>query len=196
MANILGGKNEGSLYVPMSEDEQEALTRLIEADELEVVVSGWGILTKPKVILGDKRLAIQITLNFNAPDVPMRVWYFDLELRTRSGLVLHAERHPTLYGGQPITVHSGLSLDMVWDIAIDRIPPAVVKLIKPGSVGLTSRFTDKDTGEFDPTGGNMKLTPEQRAALEAVQEGSKLVREMDKKKVAKVSKKAPKGVSR
>lgn len=196
MANILGGKNEGSLYVPMSEDEQEVLSRLIEADDLEVVVVGWGILTKPKVTLGDKRLAIQITLHFNAPDVPMQVWFFDMELRTRSGLILHSERHPTLYGGQPITVFAGVSLDMVWDIAIDRIPPAVVKLIKPGSVGLTSRFTDKDTGEYDPTGGNMKLTAEQHAALKQVQEGNKMVREMDKQKIAKVVSHAPDGVSR
>lgn len=194
--NILGGKNEGSLYVPMSEDEQEALTRLIEADDLEVVVVGWGILTKPKVTLGDKRLAIRFTLNFNAPDVPMKVWYFDMELRTRSGLILHAERHPTLYGNEPLVVHSGISMDMVWDIAIDRIPPAVVKMIKPGSVGLTSRFTDRDTGEYDPTGGNMKLSPEQKAALRAVQAGAAKVRTDDKAKVAKVSKKAPKGVSR
>lgn len=194
--NILGGKNEGSLYVPMSEDEQEALSRLIEADDLEVVVVGWGILTKPKVTLGDKRLSIRFTLNFNAPDVPMKVWYFDMELRTRSGLILHAERHPTLYGNEPLVVHSGISMDMVWDIAIDRIPPAVVKMIKPGSVGLTSRFTDKDTGEYDPTGGNMKLSPEQKAALQAVQAGASKVRTDDKRKIAKVSRKAPKGVSR
>ena len=196
MGNILGGKNAGSLYVPMSEDEQEVLTRLIEADDLEVVIVGWGILTKPKVTLGDKRLAIQITLNFNAPDQPMKVWFFDMELRTRSGLILHAERHPTVYGGEPIVVYSGISLDMVWDIAIDRIPPAVVKMIKPSSVGLTSRFTDKDTGEYDPKGGNMKLTPEQKAALQQVQEGNKMVREMDRQKVAKVSKKGKDGVSR
>lgn len=196
MTNILGGKNAGSLYVPMSEDEQEALTRLIEADDLEVVVVGWGILTKPKVTLGDKRLAVRFTLNFNAPDVPMKVWFFDMELRTRSGLILHAERHPTLYGNEPLTVHSGISMDLVWDIAIDRIPPAVVKMIKPGSVGLTSRFTDRDTGEYDPKGGNMNLSPEQKAALMAVQTGAAKVRADDQKKVAKVSKKAPKGVSR
>jgi len=196
MANLLGGKNEGSLYVPMSEDEQEALSRLIEADDLEVVVVGWGILTKPKITLGDKRMAIRFTLNFNAPDVPMRVWYFDLELRTRSGLTLHVERHPTLYGNEPITVYSGISMEMIWDMAIDRIPPAVVKMIKPGSVGLTSRFTDRDTGEYDPKGGNMKLTPEQKAALDHVQAGAARVRAEDQKKTAKVSKKAPKGVSR
>ena len=194
--NILGGKNEGSLYVPMSEDEQEALSRLIEADDLEVIVVGWGILTKPKVTLGDKRLAVRFTLNFNAPDVPMKVWFFDMELRTRSGLILHAERHPTLYGNEPLVVHSGISMDLIWDIAIDRIPPAVVKMLKPGSVGLTSRFTDRDTGEYDPKGGNMKLTPEQKAALMAVQTGAASVRADDKKKVAKVSRKAPKGVSR
>lgn len=196
MTNILGGKNEGSLYVPMSEDEQEVLTRLIEADDLEVVVVGWGILTKPKVTLGDKRLAVRFTLNFNAPDVPMKVWFFDMELRTRSGLILHAERHPTLYGNEPLVVHSGISMDLIWDIAIDRIPPAVVKMLKPGSVGLTSRFTDRDTGEYDPKGGNMKLTPEQKAALDHVQAGAARVRAEDQKKTAKVSKKAPKGVSR
>jgi hypothetical protein len=196
MANIFGGKNENSLYVPMSEVEQEALSRLIEADDLEVVIVGWGILTAPKVTLGDKRLAIQITLNFNAPEVPVSVWYFDLELRTRSGLILHAERHPTMYAGEPLKVHAGTFVDMIWDIAIDRIPPAVVKMLVPGSVGLTSRFTDKDTGEYDPTGGNMKLTVAQREILSQVQKGNKMVRDMDVQKVAKVSGKGNQGVTR
>jgi hypothetical protein len=194
--NILGGKNANSLYVPMSEDEQEILSRLIAADDLEVVVVGWSVLTSPKVRLGDKILSIQMTLIFNAPPLPVKVWFFDLELRTRSGLILHAERQPTIYGNQPISVCAGTTLDMIWDISIDRIPPAVVKMIKPGSVGLTSRFTDKDTGEYDPKGGNMKLSDDQTKALERVQAGASRVRADDKKSVSKVSKKAPSGVTR
>ena len=196
MTNILGGKNANSLYVPMSEDEQEVLQRLIEADDLEVVVVGWAKLPAPKIILGDKRIAIEFTLRFSAPPRPVKVWYFDMELRTRSGLILHAERQPTLYDNKPIDVYAGLDLTMVWDIAIDRIPPAVVKLIKPGSVGLTSRFTDKDTGEYDPKGGNMNLTDEQRKALETVQTGAAKVRAEAKREVSKVSKKAPDGFTR
>ena len=196
MTNILGGKNANSLYVPMSEDEQEVLQRLIEADDLEVVVVGWAKLPSPKIILGDKRISIEFTLRFSAPPRPVKVWYFDMELRTRSGLILHAERQPTLYANKPIDVYAGLDLTMVWDIAIDRIPPAVVKLIKPNSLGLTSRFTDKDTGEYDPKGGNMKLSEEQRKALEIVQTGAAKVRAEAKREVSKVSKKAPEGFTR
>lgn len=41
--NALGGKNKNSLYVPMSETEQEFVNRLIESGDLQVKVHGWGL---------------------------------------------------------------------------------------------------------------------------------------------------------
>lgn len=189
--NAFGGI-AGSLYVPMSEDEQEVLDRLIQADDLEVHVIGWGVLHTPKVKLGDKRLGIHFKLSFNAPALPIPVHYFDLELRTRSGLVLHAERQPTLYGApgelpRPLQIQAGMELEMIWDIAIDRISPAIVKMIKPGATGLTSRFTDRDTGDLDRTGGNMNLSGDQKAKLRQLNEARVKITQYDKQKIAKAT---------
>jgi hypothetical protein len=186
--NAFGGKNAGSNYVPMSEDEQEVLSRLIEMEDLEVHVINWGILNQPKFTLGDKRLAVKFTLNFNAPALPMPVHYFDLELRTRSGLVLYSERQPTLYGGLPISVQAGTELQMVWDIAIDRIPPSIVKMFKPDAHGLTSRWTDKDTGDINYLTGNMNLDAVQRKLLEKLQKGKAVVKKMNAAELAKATK--------
>ena len=191
--NAFGGKNAGSNYVPMSEDEQEVLSRLIEMDDLEVHVVDWGILHQPKFRLGDKRLGIQFTLNFNAPAIPMRVHFFDLELRTRSGLILYSERQPTLYGNEPITVQAGTELQMIWDIAIDRIPPSVVKMFKPGAIGLTSRWTDKDTGDIDYETGNMNLGSDKKRLLERLHKGKKLVKNMSKAEIDKATKMSGRG---
>ena len=186
--NSFGGKNAGSNYVPMSEDEQEVLSRLIEMEDLEVHVVNWGVLHQPKFTLGDKRLAVKFTLNFNAPALPMMVHYFDLELRTRSGLVLYSERQPTLYGNKPISVQAGTELQMVWDIAIDRIPPSIVKMFKPGALGLTSRWTDKDTGDINYLTGNMSLDANQRKLLVKLHKGKAVVKKMSAAELTKATK--------
>ena len=115
---------------------------------------------------------------------PVEVYFFDLELLTGSGLILYTERQPTLYGGQPIQMQAGTELEMVWDIAIDRIPPSVVKAVKPGSIGLTSRWTDRDTGDFDATGGNMNLSPEQKTLLEKIKAGEARLKKEDAEQLA------------
>lgn len=169
--NLFGGKNPHGLYVPMSEDEQEVITRLVEAEDLVLIIHGWGTLNRPRFLVGDHRIGVQFRLTFNRPEAPMDVFFFDLELKTRSGISLVKERLPVIYGGKPIQVCAGMFLDLQWDIALHSMDPRLVKLLKPGALGLTSRRQDPVTGDMTAQ-GNMRLDGEKKAALahlEAVQ---------------------------
>ena len=53
--NQFGGGNPNSLYVPMSEDEQEVLQRLVETSDLRVVIDGWGHIDAPAVVASNAR---------------------------------------------------------------------------------------------------------------------------------------------
>ena len=187
--NIFGGKNENSLYIPMSEVEQEALDRLIQKQDLVVNIRNWGFISEPTVTFGDKRISIHIDITFNAPAIPMDVFYFDMELKTRGGLILFTERHRTFYNHKPIKVGAGTNLNMIWDIAIARIDPKLVKMLVPHARGLTSRLTDKDTGEMTLT-GNMKLSANARRVAQSLKEGEDKVRAIDLKDVVAATKKA------
>lgn len=174
--NIFGGGNPNSLYVPMSELEQEAVSRLVESKDLRVMVVGWGYVDKPRVTFGDARLQIQFRLSFDKPEAPMSVPYFDLELRVGStGALLFKDRKSTAYGGNAIQVAAGVFLDLVWDIQVRSIDPALVKSLVPGATGLTSRLVDKDTGEMTEV-GNMKLTSKERRVLRTLRAGEDRVR--------------------
>jgi hypothetical protein len=187
--NLFGGGNPHGQYVPISETEMEVLDRLLAADDLEVLIHGWGILHQPRITFGDLRLQIAFRMDFNKPAAPMPVYYFDLELRTRAGLTLLRERQPTLYDGKPVQVCAGMYLDMIWDIALHHIDPKVVKQLKPGALGLTSRRLDRETHE--PTfAGNMKLTPKQKAALRKMGEYEQKLKADDKRKLVKATAKA------
>jgi hypothetical protein len=178
--NAFGGKNPNSIYVPMSETEQEVVSRLIENGDLQVVIHGWGVVDKPKLTLGDAQVMIPMTIRFDRPDQPVGVTYFDLELRTLSGYKLFREQHPTIYNGQPLMVMAGTEISMVWHIGINHMDPRLVKAILPGAVGLTSRVLDKDTGRATVT-GNMKLDAAKERTLAAVRRGEAKVR-ADKEK--------------
>lgn len=67
--NPFGGKNSHSLYVPMSETEQEFVSRLVETGDLIVKVHGWGVVPNPSVTLGDLQVIIPLTLKFDRPEV-------------------------------------------------------------------------------------------------------------------------------
>ncbi len=159
-----GKKRKFSLYTPMSETEQDALSRLVENQDLVVHILGWGRVDAPRVLLGDLRLGIHFRMTFDRPAVPTPVHFLDLELKTRSGILLYKERQTAMYGGKPLSVAAGVYLDMAWDIAITAIDPKVVKLILPHARGLTSRFQDKDTGDIT-TFGNQKMNADERAKL-------------------------------
>jgi hypothetical protein len=154
MANQFGGKGKHGLYTPMSELEQEAVHRLVENQDLVVNVVGWGVVNQPRIIVGDLRVGIHFRLDFNAPVTPIPIYHFDLELRTRSGLLLFKDKKSCCYGGRPLMCGAGIHVDMAWDIAIMHMDPKVVKAILPGAIGLTSRFIDRDTGEATMFGNN------------------------------------------
>lgn len=187
--NLFGGKNAHGLYVPMSEDEQEVIHRLVEAEDLVLVIHGWGTLDKPRFLVGDHRIGVQFKLSFNRPAAPTDVWFFDLELKTRTGICLVKERLPVAYGGKPVQVCAGMYLEMQWDIALHSMDPRLVKILKPGTIGLTSRRQDKDTGEMTSQ-GNMKLDGNQKAALAILEASQAANRAEDAKAAIKVTQKA------
>lgn len=186
--NMFGGGNANSVYIPMSEVEQEAIVRLIEEQSLTVDIVGWGFITNPHITLGDKRVSVHIDMTFSAPDIPMEVHYFDFVLK-RGNYVLFQERHRTYYNHKPITVGTGTSLNMIWDIAIARIDPKLVKLLVPNARGLTSRLTDKDTGELT-TFGNMRLDSIQKRVAVKLKEGENKVKRVNASDVSNATKKA------
>lgn len=187
--NAFGGKNPHGLYVPITETEREVLSRLVEADDLEVVIHGWGVLQQPRITFGDLRIRIAFQVNFNAPTVPQPVYFFDLELRTRAGLSLFRERQPTVYNGQPLQAAAGVYVDMVWDIALSHIDPKVVKQIKPGAIGLTSRRLDKDTGE-KTLRGNLRPDSGQQRLLHHLRVSEEAIKKRDLEKLVKAHAKA------
>ena len=184
--NIFGGKNRRGLYVPMSEDEQEVIHRLVDSEDIRLIIHGWGTLEHPKFLVGDHRVGVQFRLTFHKPAAPTPVYFFDLELRTRTGITLCKERLPTIYNGQPVSVCAGMFLDMQWDIAMHSIDPRLVKLLKPGAIGLTSRRQDKDTGEMTAK-GNMQLDAKQRKALRELEEAQAATRAGDVQEIVKAT---------
>lgn len=185
--NPFGGGNKNSLYVPMSDIEQEVISRLIETGDLRVHIVGWGVVNNPRVTFGDLRVSISFRMDFDRPPPPgVAVPFFDLELRTGSGLLLFKDRKSTEYAGQPITVAAGVFLDMVWDIAIQNLDPKLVKMLKPGATGLTSRLQDRDTKDITFQ-GNMRLDPRRQRLLRVLRQGEALVRAEDKARATKAA---------
>ena len=168
--NRFGGI-KGSNYTPMSETEQEVLERLIATRDLDVFIKGWGHIKGVEgTVAGDLRLAIPLVMNFDRPATPMPVHYFDLELRTGSGILLFKERQSTMYNGVPLLISAGTHLSMIWDIAIRHMDPKLVKAYKPGATGLTSRWQDRDTGQMTLF-GNSRMKAEDRKALVRLRKG-------------------------
>lgn len=180
--NLFGGGNPQGMYVPMSEDEQEVLMRLVESQTLEIFIHDWNLLVIPsRVGYGDKRIQVQFA--FSMPGIPGmtvgRVSSLDVELRTSTGISLFRKPYPIVgYDGKPPLLGPEIVVELIWDIAIDHMDPELVKTIKPGALGLTTRRLDKDTGDRTMT-GNMQLSGEQKRILRVVEAGEKAVREMD-----------------
>ncbi len=190
--NPFGGGNRRSLYVPMSDLEQEALARLVESGDLQVHVLGWGIVHNPKITYGDLRVSIMFRLNFDKPEVPVPVHGFDLELRTGTGLLLFKKWMKTEYDNKPIPCGGGIYYDLDWIIAIQNMDPRLVKAIVPGAAGLTSRVFDRDTKDATLT-GNMDVTSAQQKQLVTLRTGEANVRADDQAQVTKIAKKVPRG---
>ena len=197
--NPFGGKNPHGLYVPMSEDEQEVILRLVEAKDLLLSVHAGiqkrpgeqslfylGDMEAPNIIVGDHRVGIQIHLGFTGPALPVPLLFLDLELKTQAGLILFKKREPIV---PPPQVMAGVEMQFQWDIALHHLDPKLVKALKPGAVGLTSRRQDRDSHEFTSE-GNMKLGLPQRRMLRIMEDGEEQFRQSDLKKVVKATEEA------
>lgn len=182
--NPFGGKNARSLYVPMSEIEQEFVDRLRVSGDLRVTLVGWGRIDNPVITQGDHQVVIPIDITFNAPAAPIPVHSFELELSTHSGMVLFRETQSAEYGLQPLMVGAGTHLQMLWHIGIRMIDPKIIKAYMPGVHGLTSRNVDKDTGDLTVL-GNMRLDSATRHLLETVRRGEKVARRDNASAVAR-----------
>ena len=188
MSNLLGGKNPNSLYVPMSEIEQEFIDRLLAAGDIQVIIHGWGEINNPRISFGDLQVVIPIDITFTAPDVPIPVHFFDLELRTFSGITLFRECQSAMYGGKPLMIGSGTPLKMVWHIGIRAIDPGLIKSMMPGVHGLTSRAFDKDSGDLTTT-GNTHYDAATRKIMAMVKAAEAGVQKDRDRTIAKLSKK-------
>ena len=184
--NPFGGKNPHGLYVPMSEDEQEVIQRLVETKDLVLVIHGWAILENPNLLAGDLRVGIQFQIEFNRPSAPVPLHFLDLELKRANGQSIFRQKMPI---NPPVQVMAGVILTFQWDIAIDHMDPAFVKSIKPGAIGLTSRRIDKDTGERSET-GTMHLDTEKKRLLRLVDNEAEKVRDEEAEKLAEAEDKA------
>lgn len=176
--NPFGGGNPHGLYTPMSEDEQEVLERLVANNDLYVELVNWGRVDQIKVTFGDLKVKLEFRVFFQAPSIAVPVHYFDMELRTRSGILLFKERKAASVHGQPAMVGDGIGIDFTWWIAIREMSSTLVKAIKPGAHGLTSRE------------GNRHLDSGKQAMLNAIRRAEDAAREEDKRQAEKATKRA------
>lgn len=174
--NAFGGGNESSLYVPMSETEQEVIARLIESQNLRVIIHGWGVIEDPKISAGDKRISIPISVGFHPSGGPILVHSFELELATKTGITLFREKQSALYDGKPVLIEPGTEIQMIWDIGIRNMDPKVVKAILPSALGLTSRMIDKETGRSTTRGNYKGLDAGRQRLLETIRRGEEAIR--------------------
>ena len=186
--NLFGGGNKNSLYIPLTEIEQEFISRLVESRDLQIVIHGWQTITEIKPIFGDKNLHLHFNFEFFNQE-PKDVYFFDMELKTQSGVSLYKEKMPCEYDGKPLRVCAPMILAMVWDISINMIDPKLIKTLMPNVIGLTSRRIDKDSG-FATIEGNMKLDAKQKFhAYDLMKREAKLNQQRKKKVQAKIVKK-------
>ena len=105
----------------MSDIEQEVIARLSEAGELLVVIHGFLTIQNPPVTYGDKNLHIHLKADFKVLDKPTEVSFFDMELKTQTGICLFRQTMPTTYDNKPIMVGPEVVLEMIWDIAVHKV---------------------------------------------------------------------------
>lgn len=128
--------NRYSSYVPLNETEQDVLQRMIEGQDIYVEIVDWGYHSSPKIIAGDKRIQIQFPMEFVKPvGVTIPVYYFRLRLKDRSGRKLVETVEPTVFNNQPLYVTAGTIINLVWDLALDKVSPELQKMILPGIQG-------------------------------------------------------------
>ncbi len=180
--NDFGGKSD-FLYIPLTEIEQEFIARLVESGEIMVVIHGFGS-TQPVVTFGDKVLHAYIKFLFDkappAPGVP--VPYFDMELKTQSGICLYRQKMPTSYNNKPMIISNEVELEMVWDIALKYIDPKLIKALMPQVRGFTTRLEDRDNHDITVV-GNMRLNKDLTKTAHDLYAGEQKIKVYDEKKL-------------
>jgi len=172
--NRFGGKNPFGLYVPMTDTEQEILLRLVESQSLRVVIPMLKETVVPtKVGYGDKRVAITFPVAFKG--VAQSIKTLEVELWAQGVLLLKKSYLVADEVGNARMVGEGVAWELQWDIAIDHMDPKLVKALKPGAFGLTSKRLDKDTGDRTFL-GNMTLDNSDQKALRFLEKGEEKVR--------------------
>lgn len=186
--NEFGGGNSISSYIPITEIEQEFISRLVESGEIIVVLHGWGV-TQPRISFGDKNLHAHIKFIFDkAPPPPgIQVPFFDMELKTQSGISLYRQKMPTSYDNNPILISNEVDLEMVWDISLRFIDPKLIKLLMPSVTGFTTRLEDKDNHDITVV-GNMDLNKELTKKAHELRNHENRLKKMDENKLQKVLK--------
>lgn len=177
--NLFGGKAKNALYFPMSEDEQETISRIIEAKETIPQVTLVGPFGEVNPVVddfrmkhGDSRVQVDLFLKFETPVIWVPVHLAKLSLFYKERL-LFSEEQSLIYGGQAESVGQGKTLALRWDIQIKKINPELVKLVKPGSIGLTSRV------------GNTHYNEETNRVLNDLRNSQEKVKQLTKKEILK-----------
>lgn len=124
------------VYTPLAPNEIDAIHRMVDGQELYVEVIGWGYHSNPHVVAGDKRIQVRFPMEFSKPDIAMPVHYLDLALKLRNGTVLVQDRLPVADpSGGTLYVQSGMLMDLIWDVSVDRVDPNFVRYVRPGVRG-------------------------------------------------------------
>ena len=183
--NEFGGGNSVSSYIPITEIEQEFISRLVEMGELIVEIHGWSVIF-PKVSFGDKVLHAHLKVFFDkAPPPPgIPVPFFDMELKTQSGHSLYRQKMPTSYDNTPIMVSNEVELEMVWDISLKYIDPKLIKLLMPSVIGFTTRLEDRDTHDITVT-GNMRLNKDLTKKAHEMYSNEQKLKQYDEERLLK-----------
>lgn len=125
-----------SHYVPMLEEEQDVLHRMLEQSDLYVEVVGWGYHPNPAITVGDKRIQIRFPMEFVKPvGIEVPVTQFRLRLKMRDGRTVAETVESTMYNSQPLYITAGMQVDLVWDIAVDKLSEEMKRLVLPGIRG-------------------------------------------------------------
>lgn len=158
--NPFGGGNPNGLYVPLTDDERDAIGRAAERGVV-VKVRGLGVFPSTSVVVGDARVSVGFTVKVDAPTTLAE---FSHSVETDDGIVLATETIPCLQQGKPMILLPGEEVEMELHLSLTHLDPKLLRALRPKATGLTSRRLDRDTGDFS-FAGNMLLTDEQRRLL-------------------------------
>jgi hypothetical protein len=129
---------------------------------------------------GDARVQVKIDLLLSYPIVHIPVYSMELTLKFKDR-TLFQESQSTVYEGKPIMFGSGGRLGMVWDIQIQKMSPELVKMVKSGAFGLTTRD------------GNTHYDQETNQELRDIRNREKAMREDNLNKLAAAEKLSKEG---